>query len=235
MNLSKNRIYYFLLSKLEKILQIRIPSTWLELDWVSSHPWEIYSGFGETHHLNAFRRQNLIDAFRQVCLEGIPGDVLECGVYKGLTAKILGPNIFKKKYFGIDTFEGLTDPLQIDGTYWQKGDLSAPMKGVSRDLKSLGDSVVLIQGVIPNVFENPEISRQKFCFVHIDVDLYSPTKESLHFAWERLSTGGVMVCDDYGFSTCPGATKAVEEFLQTKKNLTIVRFSTGGVWMKKNA
>ena len=235
MNLSKNRVYYFLLSRLERILQIHIPSTWLELDWISGHPWEIYSRFGETHHLNAFRRQNLIDAFRQVCLEGITGDVLECGVYKGLTAKLLSPNLLKKRYFGVDTFEGLTDPSEVDGKYWKKGDLTASLEDVSRDLKFLGESVELIQGVIPDVFQKPEISHRKFCFVHIDVDLYAPTKESLHFAWERLSIGGVIVCDDFGFSTCPGATKAVEEFLRTTKNLSTVRFSTGGIWMKKNA
>ena len=45
--------------------------------------------------------------------------------------------------------------------------------------------------------------------MHIDVDLYQPTKDSLEYFWARLVSGGRMVCDDYNW---PGAKRAVDSF-----------------------
>jgi len=50
--------------------------------------------------------------------------------------------------------------------------------------------------------------------VHIDVDLYEPTLDSLNFFYPKLVKDGVIVCDDYGITQFPGAKKAVDEFLE---------------------
>src|SRR5688572_31529904 len=42
-----------------------------------------------------------------------------------------------------------------------------------------------------------------------DVDVYQPTRDSLEYFYPRLVTGGILVCDDYGW---PGARKAVDDF-----------------------
>ena len=47
---------------------------------------------------------------------------------------------------------------------------------------------------------------------HIDVAVYFSIRDSLDFIWPRLSRGGFIVFDDYGFATCPGARQAVDEF-----------------------
>jgi hypothetical protein len=62
--------------------------------------------------------------------------------------------------------------------------------------------------------------------VHIDVDLYQPTRDSLAFFYPRLVKGGVIVMDDYGFKTCPGATRAAEE-LATAQGVGILHLPTG--------
>lgn len=48
------------------------------------------------------------------------------------------------------------------------------------------------------------------------VDLYEPTKDSIEFFYDKLNVGGIFLCDDYGFTSCPGATKAIDEFLVDK-------------------
>jgi hypothetical protein len=50
--------------------------------------------------------------------------------------------------------------------------------------------------------------------MHLDVDLYAPTRFGLDFASERLGIGGVVIVDDYRATTCPGVTQAVDEFAQ---------------------
>ena len=50
---------------------------------------------------------------------------------------------------------------------------------------------------IPTRFD--EVADRSFCFVHVDVDLFEPTRESIAFFYPRMVPGGVMLFDDYGF------------------------------------
>ena len=56
-----------------------------------------------------------------------------------------------------------------------------------------------------------DVADERFSFVHVDVDLYEPHRDSIEFFWPRLTAGGVMVFDDYGSTYCPGARQAVDE------------------------
>ena len=60
------------------------------------------------------------------------------------------------------------------------------------------------------------IKNKKFQFVHIDVDVFEPTLESLEFFYPRLIKGGIIVCDDYNGAQFPGATKAWDEYFKNK-------------------
>jgi len=66
-------------------------------------------------------------------------------------------------------------------------------------------------GWIPSSFPCPNLELYKF--VHIDVDLYHPTKDSLEYFWPRMALGGIIVTDDYNW---PGAKKAFEDFAKSK-------------------
>ena len=88
----------------------------------------------------------------------------------------------------------------------------------------------LYKGWIPERFI--DVSDRCFCFVHIDVDLYKPTLDSLQFFYPRMVRGGVIVCDDYGFVTCPGARQAFDEFLIGKME-RVVEAPTGQAFIVK--
>ena len=85
-----------------------------------------------------------------------------------------------------------------------------------------------MKGWIPSRFD--EVSHRRFAFVHIDVDLYEPTRDSIAFFYSRLSEGGILLIDDYGFSTCPGATRAVDE---AGLSHTMIALSDGGGFLIK--
>ena len=53
----------------------------------------------------------------------------------------------------------------------------------------------------------------KINLVHIDVDLYEPTKVALEQCWPLMVSGGVVVLDEYAFLEWPGETQAVDEFI----------------------
>jgi hypothetical protein len=56
--------------------------------------------------------------------------------------------------------------------------------------------------------------------------LYQPTLDSVVFFYPRMNRGGLMLFDDYGFATCPGARRAIDEFF-TDKPEPIIDLPTG--------
>jgi len=74
---------------------------------------------------------------------------------------------------------------------------------------------------MPDKWEYPwyaswDLAFHMVCFAHIDLDLYQGVLDTLAFVYPRMPTGGVIVCDDYGFASCPGARRAIEEFFADK-------------------
>jgi len=86
----------------------------------------------------------------------------------------------------------------------------------------------LYKGWIPNEF--PKVNNVKFAFVHIDVDIFQPTRDSLEFFYPRLVPGELFVFDDYGFDLCPSVTKAVDDFFLDKPE-RLVNLPSGGAFL----
>jgi O-methyltransferase len=145
----------------------------------------------------------------------IPGNTAECGVFAGASSHLIccANEGTGKVHHVFDSFEGLSKPGESDGEHWQGGDLAFPLQKVRANLGAF-DKVELHKGWIPERF--PDVADQRFSFVHIDVDLKQPTLQSVEFFYPRLNEGGILICDDYGFATCPGATTAVDGFLGDK-------------------
>ena len=118
----------------------------------------------------------------------------------------------------VDSNEDLHDIGDFSDTSFHK------VQSLMEPKQSHNFVVVLKQGWIPKSFNGLEDS--KFSFVHIDLDLYESIKNTLSFIYPRLLKGGVLVFDDYGFASCPGAKKAVDEFVnQVGESLLVL--STG--------
>jgi O-methyltransferase len=162
----------------------------------------------------------------------IGGDIVECGVLRGHSSYLMlyANKDTNKQLYGFDSFEGLSKPNfmdEINNDYsfkWKQYDLSTPEIVAKNNLAIFGNRFHLLKGWIPDRFH--EISDKTFSIVHIDVDLYQPTLDSINFFWDKINKGGVLVCDDYGFETCPGAKKAMDEFFKLK-NMSVIHLTTG--------
>ena len=64
----------------------------------------------------------------------------------------------------------------------------------------------------------PDIGGRTFAFVRIDADLYQPTLDSMAFFYPRMSAGGIVLCDDYGCSSRPGAAQAIDQFCDDERS-----------------
>ncbi len=151
----------------------------------------------------------------------LPGDLAEVGVYKGGTAKLLSLTVsprVKKTLHLFDTFSGMP-PTEAQVDHHHEGDLGdTSLEAVQRQLRDC-DNVRFYKGFFPHTAGPIENSR--FCMIHIDVDIYKSVKDSCEFFYPRLEKGGVMIFDDYGFSSCPGARKAVDEFFTDKAEIPV--------------
>jgi hypothetical protein len=157
----------------------------------------------------------------------VSGEIAECGTYNGSTAYFMalandrsGKN---RQTYLFDSFEGLSRPSAEDGSYWQPGDLACPEEVVQRNLAGF-HNVHILRGWIPTQFSR--VADNRFCFVHVDVDIYQPTRDSIEFFFPRLEPGGMLVCDDYGFDSCPGARRAMDDFFAGRRE-RIIHLPTG--------
>jgi O-methyltransferase len=161
----------------------------------------------------AYDRKYLMREFSRLAMRQ-EGQFAECGGYKGASAYILAKDLKKagsgKVLHLYDSFEGLSAPAAIDGGHWAKGAMRERLDEVQNNLREVASHIVYHKGWIPEGFDKD--SKEVFCFVHIDVDLHQPTMDALAYFYPRMSRHGVILCDDYGFETCPGARKACDDF-----------------------
>jgi O-methyltransferase len=142
--------------------------------------------------------------------------VAEVGVYKGGSTKFLAETLRVigrvMPLFACDTFDGhaAVDPL-VDGQHRvQKQFANVDPARVAKYLRRY-DFVEILKGDITQTAARLA-GHAAFGLVHIDVDVYPATRFCLEFFAPRLLPGAMLVVDDYGFTTCRGAKKAVDEF-----------------------
>lgn len=206
---------------------------WPDVDWWQDATFNEYLQlFGEADGMNTDRRWMLAELLRLV--DGVAGDTAECGVYRGASSYLIcAANEFssagRKTHHLFDSFAGLSTPGRTDGDHWTAGDLTCELDIVRANLSRFSQTAYY-PGWIPARFQ--EVADRRFSLVHIDVDLHQPTRDSIAFFYPRLSDGGVLVCDDYGIGSCPGATAAVDEYLADKPE-KMIRLSAGAGFLIK--
>lgn len=191
--------------------------------------FEYYRKFEEDNDASAERKFFLRSLLSLV--EDVPGDTAECGAYRGASSWLICDRFSNsdKTHYIFDSFQGLSAPSPVDGNYWKQGDLTAGEEILKKNLSGV-PRVKILGGWIPERFN--EVAGRRFCFVHIDVDLYQPTLDSIAFFYPRLAPGGIILSDDYGFSTCPGARLAIDEYMKNRPE-PVVHVPTGQAFIIK--
>ena len=191
---------------------------------------EYYARFMDPNNWHSLDRKYVLNELLSLT-DFLEGDFVECGVYQGATAYLLCAHGTKsqKLIHLFDSFEGISEPNEFDGDYWTQGALSADLDSVKNNISEF-DNYNAYVGWIPDKFH--EVVNRRFCFVHIDVDLYEPTLESVKFFYPRLVRGGILLFDDYGFNSCPGAKRAVDEYFAECVE-SVIKLPTGQAFVIK--
>jgi O-methyltransferase len=185
-------------------------------------------------------------AVRHVEANNIAGAFVECGVWKG-GSSMAAALTFRapRPFFLFDTFEGMSAPTDHDrhagsgrlaaGMLGDAGKDSmiwcnAPLDEVKRNMASTGyptDCVTYVKGKVEDTL--PASAPEQISILRLDTDWYESTKHELEQLYPRLSPGGVLIIDDYGYWA--GAKKAVDEYFNGSMFLSRID-DTGRVAIK---
>jgi O-methyltransferase len=227
----------------KKVEEVVAPSTYFEVDQIFNPLYELAREKTQMAATdNLLRRQRhytLCNLLRNMAIHD--GDVCELGCWRGLSAYQLASQLASrdfKNYFCIfDSFEGLSEVDDIDRRkdsnidYNEKRNLFACSDEIVRKNLKEFSFIRYFKGWIPDRFE--EVKDRRFSFVHIDLDLYQPIRDSIRFFYPRLNSGGVMVFDDYGCATFPGAKVAIDEALKELDNPFFLPLPSGQAFIFK--
>jgi O-methyltransferase len=176
-------------------------------------------------------------ACKHALANGINGDFVECGVWRGGNS-ILAADVFAvsdKAVWLFDTFAGMTAPTEHDVDFVgeasvkqftknQKADHNewcyASLEEVRRNFSGCGlltDKVHFMKGDVLETLAKTDALPDQIAVLRLDTDWYESTKIELEVLFPRLSYGGLLIIDDYGH--WGGARKAVDEYFAGKTRL----------------
>jgi hypothetical protein len=183
----------------------------------------------------------------------IPGDFVECGVWKGGSSMIIARTLLRmkdihRKIYLYDTFEGMTKPTEKDVAIadgfpsiisWERKQRNndkkwafSPIRKVRKNMLSTGypqENILFVKGKVEITI--PDTVPSKIALLRLDTDWYESTYHELKHLFPLLSNRGVLIVDDYGFYA--GAKEAVDNYFEENNiSLLLHRISWSRIGVK---
>lgn len=170
----------------------------------------------------------------------IEGDVCEFGCFVGTTSLFLQRLILEgnhnKRLYLYDSFDGLPEKLPEDqsaaGTDFIAGELFAAKSQLKLNFKKANLKLPKIKKAWFTNLKAKDVPKQ-ICFAFLDGDFYSSIKDCLNLIHANISSGGIIIIDDYDNPALPGAKKAVDEFLSQNKNFKLQKVTQSLAILKR--
>ncbi len=153
----------------------------------------------------------------------IEGDFVECACYKGISARIICDYVelgkSDKKYYLYDLFEHSSE-MSHHSMPEHSVDLYTQVAKRFADLQQ----VHVTQGAIPEILH--QVSPDKIAFLHLDLNNTSAELGALELLFDRVSTGGIIILDDYGWLAYRAQKEAEDPFFE-KRGYRVLELPTG--------
>lgn len=187
---------------------------------------------------------SLYKVTKYIIKANILGDFVECGVWRGGSAMLIAhtllrSNVTDRKIYLYDTFEGMTEPAEIDNyifadkwkedqedghSTWCYASLDEVKNNMSKT-KYPENKMIYVKGKVEDTI--PRIIPEKIALLRLDTDWYDSSKHELIHLFPILTKNGALIIDDYGLSVA-GQRKAVDEYF-SDKNIMLNRIDQFGV------
>ena len=197
----------------------------------------------------------LCDSIDYIVRNGIAGQIVECGVWKGGSAmaamlRLKQNGEISREFALFDTFEGMTLPGEHDrdlkGVSAEQQLAAGPPESnlvwcrshldeVLHNISLTGYDKGLISCIKGNVLETiPREGQEEIALLRLDTDFYDSTLHELRHLYHHVAPGGVVIIDDYGHWR--GCQKAVDEFFEAEPFRPLMHSIdyTGRIFVKPN-
>lgn len=177
----------------------------------------------EAHTMIGARRlDNLQQCIEDVLERGVPGDLIEAGVWRGgasifMRAVLKAHGVEDRTVWLADSFQGLPPPNEAlypadaGDLHHTVEELSVSVDEVRRNFglyDLLDDRVRFLPGWFSDTL--PQAPIERLAVIRIDADMYASTTEVLEALYPRLAPGGYVIVDDYG--GIPACRRAVDDY-----------------------
>jgi O-methyltransferase len=161
-----------------------------------------------------------------------PGDFVECGVFTGfcsaVVCKYLDFASTNKTFYLYDTFAGLPEETSTEQERkaWNTRYKDDPNELVQRVRKKFAPypNVKIVQGAVPESFR--DAAPERIAFLHIDMNSEKAEILALEHLFDRLSPGGMLVLDDFGWN-CHRAQMIAENAFMRARGYAVLELPTG--------
>lgn len=170
----------------------------------------------------------------------LAGDFVECGVFKGGTARLLAEVLStdaaamagERRLMLFDTFGGMPDTDSAVDKH-RPGDFSDTT--LERVRRNVGDWTFaeFHAGFIPDSFTDARFDG--IALLHVDLDIRKSILDTLEECFDRVVGGGFILFDDYGFESCYGARLAVDAFFKGRPEMPICLPTGQALVVKRHA
>jgi hypothetical protein len=194
--------------------------------------------------IGAARMQNFRRLIERALTMGVPGDIVETGVWRGgasiLARAVLAAYDIKDRMVVLaDSFEGLPPPdaerypADEGSNFHEFAELAVSLETVRRNFERLGlldDQVVFIKGWFKDTM--PTFPDRPIAVLRLDGDMYESTMDPLTYLFDKVPPGGWIIVDDYEW--VPACKAAVRDFLcQRRLQPDIMPIDGVGVFFQK--
>jgi hypothetical protein len=188
---------------------------------------ELYAKCSDYTMTSPERMFALHTAVNYVVDNGIEGDIVEAGVWRGGSTMMAALSLLQRgdnarKLWLYDTFEGMSEPTDIDKAFdgesaqtqyeTIEGWCEANLDDVQTNLGLTdypADKITYVEGKVEDTIPAKGIP-ERIALLRLDTDWYESTKVELEHLYPLLESGGVLIIDDYGH--WQGARQAVDEY-----------------------
>jgi hypothetical protein len=190
------------------------------------------------------RLDNLHFIIEDVIANGVPGDLIETGAWRGgacifMRAVLKAHGVKDRTVWVADSFEGLPPPnpekypADAGMTLHEATFFAVSLETVKNNFSRYGlldDQVKFLKGWFKDTL--PSAPIEKLAVLRLDGDLYESTMDALVHLYPKLSPGGYIIVDDYG--TVFPCKKAVSDY-RKKHNITepIIKIDWAGAYWQK--
>ncbi len=158
----------------------------------------------------------------KVLTKKVAGDIVEFGCYTGTTSlfiqRLLEGKNSAKTFHVYDSFSGLPEKTLQDqspvGEQFTAGELRASKREFAQNFQRAGLALPTIHKCWFHEVTDSELP-EAISFAYLDGDFYGSIMDSLTAIENRLSSGAVIVVDDYQSEALPGVARAVRDWLKT--------------------